>query len=384
MDDAARTEADERPLVGDQELDDEWDQPAPRRPKRLGGCLPVLLVLVVLGGLLWVGGRWAFDELSTRLAEAPDYAGPGTEEVLFEVPEGASAADIGRGLREEGIVASVDAFTEAARGDERSTGIQVGFYQMRQELPAADALAILVDPENLIQSLVTVPEGARVEGIVATIVERTDLRRGALERALANPRTIGLPPEAQGNPEGFLFPATYTVPPGTSARELLAQMVAQTREVEQRLDLEARAAERGLTVEEVFTVASLLEYEANRSVDYPKVARVIYNRLEDEMPLQFDSTVTYITGRTGDVYTTARERAIDSPYNTYENAGLPAGPIGSPGEETLEAALNPADGDWLFFVPDIEAGTTRFTASYTQHLQWAEELAAYCRASEEC
>lgn len=384
MDDVGRSysEADERPLLGDEhEVDTARPQ---RRPKRLGGCLPVLVVLAVLGSLIWFGGRWAFDEVSARLAGAPDYPGPGSGQVLYEVPEGATSAEIGRGLRDEGVVASVDAFTAAALEDEASRNIQVGFYELQREMTAADALAVLVEPDNLIRSLVTVPEGARVDGIVDTIVEQTDLRRRAVERALENPDSIGLPAEAEGNPEGFLFPATYTVPPGMTAPELLGEMVAQTVAVEERLDLEARAGELGFTVEEIFTVASLLEYEANRSEDYPRVARVIYNRLEDGMKLQFDSAITYISGRTGDIYTTAEEREIDSPYNTYRYEGLPAGPIGSPGEETLEAALAPAEGDWLFFVPDLEDDTTRFSETYQEHLGWVEKLAAYCRESEEC
>ena len=103
-------------------------------------------------------------------------------------------------------------------------------------------------------------------------------------------------------------------------------------------------------------MASILEYEANRSEDYPKVARVLYNRLDQGMPLQLDSTVSYVSKRSGDVWTTAAERSNTSAYNTYANTGLPPGPIGSPGEETIEAALSPAKGDWLYFVPDYDGG----------------------------
>ena len=151
------------------------------------------------------------------------------------------------------------------------------------------------------------------------------------------------------------------MPPKQTAVGLIKQMVAKSVEVEESLDLEAKAKALGLTPEQVLTVASILEYEANKSEDYPKVARVLYNRLKKNMPLQLDSTVSYVSKRSGDVWTTAEERANTSLYNTYEHPGLPPGPIGSPGEETIEAALNPADGDWLFFVPDYEADTTRFS-----------------------
>ena len=162
-------------------------------------------------------------------------------------------------------------------------------------------------------------------------------------------------------------------------------MVAKSVEVEQSLDLDARVPRRSnLTPEQVLTVASILEYEANKSEDYPKVARVLYNRLAEGMPLQLDSTVSYVSKRSGDVWTTAEERANTSAYNTYHHTGLPPGPIGSPGEETIEAALSPAKGDWLYFVPDYEDDTTRFSETYGEHLKWVAKLRGYCRESEDC
>ncbi len=161
-------------------------------------------------------------------------------------------------------------------------------------------------------------------------------------------------------------------------------MVAKSVSVNESLDLAAKAEAVNLTPEQVLTVASILEYEANRSEDYPKVARVLYNRLNKGMPLQLDSTVSYISQREGDVYTTAAERANPSAYNTYKHPGLPPGPIGSPGEETIKAALSPAKGDWLYFVPDYEDDTTHFSETFEEHQKWADKLAAYCRKSEEC
>lgn len=366
----------------DDEADD-WSYEEPRK-RRLSSCLPVLVVLAVLGAGLFLGGRWAYDELSTRLASAPDFEGPGTGEVVYQVEDGSTSAQIGRDLKEAGVVASVDAFTEAARLEEDSRNIQVGYYQLQEKMKASDALDVLVDPANLVQALVTVPEGARVRQVVDSIAKNTDIRRRAVVRALADGDAIGLPAEAEGNPEGYLFPATYTVPPKMTAVELISQMVAKTKEVEASLDIETRAAALGLTPEEVLTVASILEYEANKSEDYPRVARVLYNRLDDDMALQLDSTVSYVSGRSGDVWTTSAERDSDSQYNTYRYAGLPPGPIGSPGEETIEAALKPAKGDWLFFVPDYEADTTRFSVTLAEHNRWVEKLREYCRTNEDC
>ena len=110
-----------------------------------------------------------------------------------------------------------------------------------------------------------------------------------------------------------------------------------------------------------------LALEARRDEDYPKVARVLYNRLNDDIPLQLDSTVSYVSKRKGDVWTTPEERANPSDYNTYQHIGLPPGPIGSPGRKTIEAALNPADGDWLYFIAD-KKGVTHFSKTYEEHV----------------
>jgi UPF0755 protein len=362
---------------------EEYDD-VPHRRRRLRGCLPVLVVLVVLGSLAWFGGKYAYDELSARLAPAPDYSGPGNGAVLYEVKDGATSADIGRDLKAQGVVKSVDAFNEAAREDDRSRNIQVGYYRLKKQMSAKNALAVLVNPKNLVQDAVVVPEGARVRQIVQSIVDHTDISKKAVTAALADPEAIGLPPEAGGNPEGYLFPATYTVPPNQDAVGLIRQMVQKSTEVDRSLDLTTKARSVGLTPEQVVTVASILEYEANHSEDYPKVARVLYNRLAKKMPLQLDSTVAYVSQRSGDVWTTAEERANTSAYNTYVHPGLPPGPIGSPGEETIKAALAPAQGSWLYFVPDYEHHTTHFSTTLKEHEKWVAKLKEYCRTSEDC
>ncbi len=154
--------------------------------------------------------------------------------------------------------------------------------------------------------------------------------------------------------------------------------------VEKDLDLTAQARKLGFTAEQILTVASILEYEANRSEDYPKVARVLYNRLDQDMMLQLDSTVSYVSKRKGDVFTTAAERASPSLYNTYNHKGLPPGPIGSPGAETIKAALSPAKGTWLFFVPDYENKTTTFSTTLAEHNKAVAKLQEYCRTHKEC
>lgn len=371
------------------DVDDASAEPAARRghTRRHRSVLSLVVVLVVLA-LLVVGGIFlvtaGIGKLEDAFAGPEDYSGDGTGSVTVQVAPGDTAGDIARSLQEAGVVESVEAFTEAAAADDRSRSIQAGYYELHEKMSADSALALLIDSDNLVQATVTVPEGARVRQIVDAVVAKTDITKAALTKALANPRALDLPAAAEGNPEGYLFPATYTVAPDATALSLLRQMVDKSTQVIADLDVAQDARRLGLSVEQALTVASILEYEANRTEDYPKVARVIYNRIDQGMPLQLDSTVSYVSGREGDVWTTASEREDDSLYNTYQHTGLPPGPIGSPGEETIRAALHPAAGNWLYFVPDFENGTTLFTDDYQQHLRNAERAKEYCRTHDEC
>ena len=170
-----------------------------------------------------------------------------------------------------------------------------------------------------------------------------------------------------------------------TAKQLLKIMVKKTIDVSKSLNIETRAQALGYTTEQILTVASILEYEAKKDEDYPKVARVLYNRLAKPMRLQLDSTVSYVSQREGDVFTTPEERADPSKYNTYTNDGLPPGPIGSPGEKTIEAALNPAEGSWLYFVAvNLETGETIFSNTLGEHNRAVAKLQEYCRGTDVC
>jgi UPF0755 protein len=356
---------------------------APRR--RRSGCLPLLLAAVLVVALVTVIGVVGGNRGRGLFGGPADYSGPGAGRVVVQVHEGDSSTAIGRTLKENGVVKSVEAFTDAARGNAKSRTIQVGYYALKKQMKASAALAVLIDPDNLVQSVVVVPEGARVRDIVKTIVARTDIGRAAVVKALSQPDRIGLPAEAGGNPEGYLFPATYTVPPGQTAVGLLRQMVAKTVAVHRDLDVDAAAKRLGLTTEQVVTVASILEYEAKRDEDYPKVARAIYNRLDQGMKLQSDATVSYAAGVSGQIWTTAEQRSNASPYNTYRHAGLPPGPIGSPGEKTLEAAMRPAEGPWLYWVVvNLRTGETVMSTTYAEHQQAVARFRDYCKTSDAC
>jgi UPF0755 protein len=359
------------------------------RRRRRRGCLPVLLVLVVVAGGLAFGGKIAYDEISARLAPAPDYAGPGTGEVLYEVKDGATSAQIGRDLKEAGVVKSVDAFTAAARENQESRNIQVGFYTLQEQMKAAEALEVLVDPANRVRNQVTVPEGLRAVDVAKLLGEKTDFPRAQFTRELENPTALGLPDYAEGNPEGYLFPATYEIGPKDNPRTILRAMVDRWRQAAEDADLEARAEQLGFTPAELMTIASLVEAEG-RGDDMAKISRVLYNRLETKGPptfgkLEVDATVNYALGRNLGVAISPEDLDVDSPYNTRKNPGLPPGPIEAPGEEAIRAALEPAEGDWLFYVTvNLRTGETKFAKDYDEFLRYKKEYQQYCETSDAC
>jgi len=345
--------------------------------RRSGSGRRIVIVLVALAAFAGAG-FWAYDAISDRFGAPDDYEGSGSGEVTVQIADGADGAAIARALEAEDVVASSEAFYQLSLTDERAQTIQPGSYRMKKKMSAEAALTALVDPNNRTAARITVPEGSRVDDIVQTVVENTELSEDELRAALKDPSAIGLPEAAEGNPEGYLFPETYFVEPDATAAEVLGQMVNQTDEVLGELDVQTRATQLGHSTEELMTVASILEWEVNNDADFRKAARVIYNRLDEGMPLQMDSTVHYVSGRRGDAYTTEEERAADSPYNTYRHPGLPPGPIGSPGAQAIEAALNPADGAWLYFVADPKTGETTFSDSYEQHQQACADTGIQC------
>ena len=372
-----------------QEYDDYPAEGGRRRAQRrrsLPGCLAVVVALAVVLVLAYVGVTRGVAWVSDQFGEPDDYAGPGTGTVSFEVNEGDSAAAICRNLKNDTVVASVDACIEAARANPESTAIQVGFYEVKKEMASADAIAVLVDPANLVKNTVTIPEGLRVEDTVDVLAENTDFSKGEYEKALENTKALGLPAYANGNPEGYLFPSTYEIGPESTPETILAGMVDRWEQAAKDADLEAKAEELGYTPAELMTIASLVEAEG-RGDDMPKVARVIYNRLtgdETNGLLQIDATVNYAADNELGAVPTEADLELDSPYNTYQNPGLPPTPIEAPGDAAIKAATNPANGDWYYYVTvNLATGETKFAETYDEFLEYKQELQDYCENESE-
>ena len=226
----------------------------------------------------------------------------------------------------------------------------------------------------------TIREGLWTSETFAALSKSTGVPVKEYEKAAKDTEAIGLPKEAKGNVEGWLFPSSYEFSDEATATEQLTTMVAQTVKVLEAAEIPRKEWQRTLTI------ASIVEGEVNGDADRAKVARVILNRLDDGPPnyglLQMDSTVHFIAQERGKAGTTNEQRASDSPYNTYKVQGLPPGPIGNPGKASIEAAANPADGDWHFFVTvDPSTGETKFAATQEEHDRNVQEFQAWCSAN---
>ncbi|MDN5794168.1 MAG: endolytic transglycosylase MltG [Intrasporangium sp.] len=335
----------------------------------------ITLALAVIGG----GVAVAYTYLRPVVAgmfESNDYPGPGSGEVPVVVEHGDTGAAIATTLVNAGVVKSTKAYIEAAADNPKSAGIQPGTYRLRKQMSAAAAVAVLVDPDNRITTQVTIREGLWAKEIYAELSKHTGIPVADYAAAAKDGAALGLPPAAKGNVEGYLFPAKYSFDPGTTAKDQLAQMVAQSVK---RLEALGVPDER---MERTVIIASLVEAEARRPEDRPKVARVIENRLAKKMKLQLDSTVNYAAGKHG-ITTSDADRASKSPYNTYVHASLPPGPIGNPGESAITAAVHPATGPWLYFVTvNPRTGETKFAVTLAEHEKNVAQFQAWCAANK--
>ncbi|WP_066952770.1 endolytic transglycosylase MltG [Streptomyces lushanensis] len=220
-------------------------------------------------------------------------------------------------------------------------------------------------------STLVITEGRRASQVYASVDKALELPMGTTRNAATAAR-LRLPEAAKGNPEGYLFPATYPINSSTTPAGLLSYMVNTANHKFTGDQITAGSERNGMTVYQSVTIASIVQAEADTPTDMAKVSRVVHNRLALGMPLQMDSTLNYALNR-NTLDTTHADTKIDSPYNTYQRKGLPPTPIGNPGEEAMNAALNPSRGEWLYFVTVAE-GDTRFTNNYSEHQQNVEEF----------
>ncbi len=314
-----------------------------RRKVRRRALTGLAVVVVALVGLVVGVRHWYTTSL----------AGWGSDHRVVEVtiPQGSSTARIGELLVDREIIRNARVFTWRVRSNGAGP-FEAGRYELPSHSSVDDTIdALTKGPLGPKTVRVSIPEGFRVPEIIERVhrdVPRLSVE--SLEEALRK-RAITSPflPDGATSYEGLLFPATYDIGEKTTAEQVLQQMADALRDRADRLDLVAGAQARGLSPYQVLVVASLIQAEAGNVDEAPKIARVIYNRLDAGEPLGIDATSRYLSILTGDNV----DFESTSPFNTRRRAGLPPSPINAPGEFAINAALHPADGPWIWYVRDV-------------------------------
>lgn len=326
------------------------------------GLLILLLVIVVL-----TGGTFAVYGYATGAS------GP-SRPVAVEVPEGATASDVGALLEDAGVVRSALAFRLSAGFQGLEESLLAGMYDLRTNMTVGQALSALEDGPVVETVTVTIPEGLEVREIAGEVSEILEVDPEAFVGSATSGEHYLPPYLPEGTPtvEGFLFPKTYEFDPQADTEQVVATLLAQFEEEASTLDW-SRADDLGLSPYEVVIVASMIEREARAEEDRAKVSAVIHNRLREGMALQIDATVQYALPEENRLLT-LEDYEYPSPYNTYLHSGLPPTPIASPGLASLDAALNPANVDYLYFlVVDPETGAHEFAETYEEFLRLKRE-----------
>jgi len=321
-----------------------------RRALRTVAALALLPLFAVAVALLWF--RSAIGDV--RLPAAA---------TTLVVPSGATGRDIARLLADHRIVSSAFAFDLLARLRHERSSMKAGEYRFEAHRSMAEILADLTAGGRQVAKWVTIPEGFTCAEIARTLAGASLGTRGALDAAFFH-ESLLLGGVRTANLEGYLFPETYLIPVRASPHDIADQM---TRQFARELPADAaeRARRLGLTIPQVVTVASIVEREARADDERALMAGVYYNRLRRGMPLQVDATIEYTFRHHKDVITYA-DLARNSPYNTYEHAGLPPTPIANPGRASLLAAFYPRASPYLYYVA-MGNGHSAFSRTLAEH-----------------
>ncbi len=316
----------------------------------------------------------AYLEANADLLEEP--AGSDDTPVTFTVQLGETAVDIAARLKEAGLISDAELFRRYAQYHGLDAGIEAGEFTLRQTMTIPEIARTLQEGRRPEQT-VTIPEGLRLEQVAIVVAEQTSIPQDEfLTLATTGWRNAGLafdflrdlPPTT--TLEGFLFPETYRLSEDADAGDLLTRMI-ETFDAQVTLDMRAAAADRGLDMYELVTLASIVEREAVVENERPLIAGVYHNRLEAGWFLGADPTVQYGLDNPDNWWPvlTLTDLESESPYNTYRNLGLPPGPICSPGLASIRATAHPADTEYFFFLADCtkEDGSHLFAVTQEEH-----------------
>ena len=355
----------------------------PRRPKkkRRTGCLVALIIVLVIVGGLAAGGVWAWNTYGDKISEAMGWgepkdweAGIATGEVFVTIKDGDTGGPVSTALFEAGVTKTEDVFYDYIVDENLAVTFYPGVYRLQEKMTAEAALAALKDDANKLENTVSVAEGGTIISSLPGMAETLGIPLEDFEAAVADPAAYGVTAQSL---EGWLFPAIYTFDPEVTATQVIQKMVDRTRQSLTDHGVPEADAER------VLTIASIIQREG-RLDDFAKVSRVIQNRLDIDMLLQMDSTAQYGYGslHEGVVSSSAEALEDDNAWNTYKHTGLPVTPIASPSDAAIDAAMNPADGPWLYFVTiNLATGETQFSETLAEHEQGIEKWREWCRAN---
>ncbi|MDQ4106519.1 MAG: endolytic transglycosylase MltG [Actinomycetota bacterium] len=318
------------------------------------GCVMAVVYLIYVAAISGIGG--------------------GGDPVTVTVAEGDTLSVVADKLQEAGVIRSATAFKIETRVEGTDTALKPGKYELRTGMESEAVIDKLIAGQPVPTFTLTIPEGLTIEQTAEAVAEQSDISAEKFEAA-ARETDYGFAflenPEIETT-EGFLFPKKYEFGEEATATQVVNRMLEQYFIETQNLDFTDPVGGLNLTEYEIVTVASLIEREAANVEERPLVAAVIYNRLRDDMPLQIDATIQYARGEPKAALS-YEDLEIDSPYNTYQNTGLPPGPIASPSLQSLKAAVSPAEVDYSYYVLKKDGEEHFFTDDYDEFLKAKEE-----------
>lgn len=382
---AAEVPAAEKPASDDHEsmhalFAPEKHKAPPTKRKGRGCLIAAIIVLVIFGGIA-AGGAWVWSQYGDKISDAmgwgepKDYEpGEATGEALVTIKSGDTGSPVSTALYKAGVTKTDRVFYEWLLKENPSVTFYPGVYKLQKKMTAEEALKALQNEANRMENTVRIAEGGTVESSLPRIVDGVGIPLEELQAAVADPSVYGV--DAQSL-EGWLFPAVYTFDPGASAQDVIARMVERTRESLRSAGVPDDQAQR------VLTIASIIEREG-RTADFPKISRVIQNRIDKGWGLEMDSTAQYGYGElhAGSASTSKEAQRDDNPWNTYVIKGLPVTPIANPGDAAIDAAMHPVDGPWMFFVTiNMNTGETQFSETLREHEQGVQKMIEWCRAN---
>ena len=368
----------------------------PTKKKKKFRFVRFLVTLLILLALLGVGGFYGYRYAESALQPVD----PSSKQyVKVQIPEGANSQEIGSILEKSGLVKHGLLFTAYVKYKNYSD-LKSGYYNLQKSMSTEDLIKALQkggtpEPQEVVYANLTIPEGFTLEQIAQTVAQlqgdfKEPLTAEAFMAKVQDENFIAqevakypkllesLPAKDSGvryRLEGYLFPATYTIKESTTIESLIDEMLAT---MDKNLSPHyATIKEKNLTVNELLTIASLVEKEGAKTEDRKLIAGVFYNRLNLGIPLQSNIAILYAEGKLGQKISLADDvaidTAIDSPYNVYTNIGLMPGPVDSPSLDAIESSINQTKSDNLFFVANVQDGKVYFAATKEEHDKNVEE-----------